>query len=364
MKKIPKTLHRGCWICNLKILPVFYRYWFPKCIFLYTLNIVPVTEKAGSKVKKKMKVLTPVLFVLIAAFILLTVRTLAGRRGDAAGPARGGAQTGQVLPQSNRSLTAVRVTPVVSGTIETSVVINGDVLAANQVSIYPAMPGKLVQANFSVGDTVNRGDVMAMVDPARPGEVYSLNPVISTVSGTVLKVPFSLGDTVNTGSVIYVLGDLSVLLVETFVPERFATAVHRGLAAEVSFEALPGERFGAAVEEVSPVLDPGSRTLRIRLRFTGRRDGRIKAGMFATVSLVTDARAGVPVIPRFAVINTYGSWIVFVVNEEGIAERRVIRPGIENEEYVEILEGLEEGESVVTAGQNFLSDQDPVRVIQ
>jgi multidrug efflux pump subunit AcrA (membrane-fusion protein) len=86
--------------------------------------------------------------------------------------------------------------------------------------------------------------------------------------------------------------------------------------------------------------------------------------MFATVRLVTDARAGVPVIPRFAVINTYGSWIVFVVNDRGIAERRVIRPGIENEEYVEILEGLEEGELVVTAGQNFLSDQDPVRVVQ
>jgi multidrug efflux pump subunit AcrA (membrane-fusion protein) len=319
---------------------------------------------AGSEMKKKTKILTPVLFVLAAVFILLTVRTLVRRRGDAAGPGSGGAQAGQAVPQSGRSLTAVRVTPVAAGTIETSVVINGDVLAANQVSIYPAIPGKLVRMNFSVGDTVNRGDMMAMVDPSRPGEVYSLNPVVSTVSGTVLKAPFSPGDTVNTGSAIYVLGDLSVLFVETFVPERFVTAVHHGLAAQVNFEALPGESFGAAVEEVSPVLDPGSRTLRIRLRFSGRRDGRIKAGMFATVRLVTDARAGVPVIPRFAMINTYGSWIVFVVNDGGIAERRVIRPGIENEEYVEILEGLEEGELVVTAGQNFLSDQDPVRIIQ
>jgi multidrug efflux pump subunit AcrA (membrane-fusion protein) len=313
-------------------------------------------------VKKKIKVLTPVLFVIIAGFILLTVWTLV--KPDAAGDAGpGSAQTGRT-PQSGRSLTVVRVTPVISGTIETSVVINGDVLAANQVSIYPAMQGKLVQANFSVGDTVNRGDVMAMVDPSRPGEVYSLSSVVSTVSGTVLKAPFSPGDTVNTGSVIYVIGDLSVLLVETFVPERFTTAVHQGLAAQVSFEALPGENFAAAVEEVSPVLDPGSRTLRIRLRFAGQRDRRIRAGMFATVSLVTGTRADVPVIPRFAVINTYGSWIVFVVNDQGIAERRVITPGIENEEYIEILDGLKEGERVVTAGQNFLSDQDPVRVIE
>jgi RND family efflux transporter MFP subunit len=253
---------------------------------------------------------------------------------------------------------------VVLGTIENSVVINGDVLARNQVSIYPTVAGKLAESRRGVGDRVNRGDVVAMIDPSRPGEFYSLSPVVSTISGTVLQAPFSVGDTLSTGSAVYAVGDLSELVVETFVPERFTTTVRQGLAAQVSFEALPGEVFPAAVDEVSPVLDPASRTMKIRLRFTGPADSRIRAGMFATVSLVTSARSGVPVIPRGAVINTYGAWIVFIVNDEGIAERRSVTLGLENETFIEVSGGLEEGDRVVTAGQNFLSDRDPVRVLE
>jgi RND family efflux transporter MFP subunit len=153
------------------------------------------------------------------------------------------------------------------------------------------------------------------------------------------------------------------------VPERFSTAIKMNLGAQISFEAMPGELFDAAVSEISPVLDPASRTLRIRLRFQGpsgstnHTDPRIRAGMFATVSLVTNSRTDIPVIPRGSVINTYGSWRVFVVNQNSIAERRVISLGLESEDLVEVTEGLRPGERVVSAGQNFLSEGDPVRVV-
>jgi RND family efflux transporter MFP subunit len=258
----------------------------------------------------------------------------------------------------------VRTTELGLGTIENSVVINGDVLARTQVAIYPTVAGKLSERYFRVGDTVRQGEVVALIDPSRPGEVYSRSPVVSTITGTVLSAPVNPGDTLSTQTAVYVLGDLGGLTVETFVPERFATATRQGLAAQVSFEAIPGEFFRARIDEVSPVLDPASRTLRIRLRFTGTTDPRIRAGMFATVSLVTSSRTNVPVLPRGAVINTYGSWIVFTVDGDGIARRREIRPGLGNEELIEVLEGLELGEQVVIAGQNFLSDGEPVRVVE
>jgi RND family efflux transporter MFP subunit len=258
----------------------------------------------------------------------------------------------------------VRVTPVKAGTIENSVVINGDVLARNQVSIFPAVAGKLVETRIGVGDRVNRGQIVAMVDPSRPGEVYSRSPVVSTIAGTVLQAPYSIGDTLSTQSAVLVVGDLSGLRVETFVPERFVSTIRQGLGAQARLEAIPGEIFNAEVDEVSPVLDPASRTLRIRLRFAGNADPRIKAGMFATITLVTNARAGVPVIPRNAAINTYGSWIVFIVDENNIARRREVEPGLENEELFEILSGVEIGDRVVSAGQNFLSDGDPVRIVE
>ncbi|MDR2375469.1 MAG: efflux RND transporter periplasmic adaptor subunit [Treponema sp.] len=279
--------------------------------------------------------------------------------GVAGGPASG---TPAIGNQTARTSTAVRISEVVAGTIENSVVINGDVLASSQVSIFPATSGKLTQLRYRVGDWVNRGQAIAAVDPSRPGEEYAESPVLSTIAGTVLSVPVSLGDTVSPSTVLYVIGDLSNLVVETFVPERYSNVARRGLGGLVSLEALPGETFPATVQEVSPVLDAASRTLRIRLRFN-QRDSRIRAGMFATVSLVTNAHQDVPVIPRDALINTYGSWVVFVVDDSNIARRRVITLGLESETAVEVESGLELGDRVVSVGQNFLSDGDPVRIV-
>ena len=291
---------------------------------------------------------------LLARYIPFLAKTEAGPAGR---PGQGGGPGG-------RTASTVRVTPVVRDTIENSIRINGDVLAGNQISLYPTVAGKVTETYFQVGDRVNQGTVIAMVDPSRPGQVYSENPVHSTISGTVLSTPIHRGDTVSTQTAVMIVGDLSDLIVETHVPERFSNAARRGLDAEVFLEALPGESFRAVVEEVSPVLDAVSRTVRIRLRFAGRIDPRIKAGMFATVSLVTNTRQNVPVIPRTAAINTYGSRIVFVVNEQNIASRREISLGLENEEFSEVLSGLEPGDVVVSMGQNFLSDGDLVRVVE
>jgi multidrug efflux pump subunit AcrA (membrane-fusion protein) len=289
-------------------------------------------------------------------------RTGGGQAGAQQGGQRpGGAQASNAQAAAGNAA-VVKTTEVVLGTIENSVMINGDVLAASQVSIFPTVSGKLTEVRFRVGDRVSRGQTVAMVDPSRPGEVYSQSPVTSTISGTVLQAPLNSGDTVTASSAIYVIGDLSNLVVETFVPERYSNAAQKGLAAQVSLEALPGETFPTTVNEVSPVLDPSSRTLRIRLRFNNQ-GPRIRAGMFATVSLVTNSRQDVPVIPRASVINTYGSWIVFVVDERTIAQRREITLGIENETLIEVLDGLEIGDRVVSAGQNFLTDGDPVRIV-
>ena len=306
-------------------------------------------------------IVTAVIIGVILFFAGLIIQTFMQRNRPAQSVQTQGApgQSGQ----GSRVATTIRVTPVERGVIENSVVINGDVLAINQVSIFPTMAGKVTRILYQVGDSVSRGRPVAAVDPSRPGQVFSESPVVSTINGTVLSIPVLTGDTVSTSSPIMVIGDLSSLIIETFVPERFSNAARQGLPAQVNLEALPGESFAAVVAEVSPVLDPASRTLRIRLRFNGSLDPRIKAGMFATVSLVTNSRQDVPIIPRSAVINTYGSWIVFTIGERNIAHRREITLGLENEEFIEVTSGLEDGDRVVRAGQNFLSDGDLVRIV-
>jgi multidrug efflux pump subunit AcrA (membrane-fusion protein) len=320
------------------------------------------------------RVVTVIIIIAIAIVGFFLYREIADGTGTStARGASGGGMPGGAMPSGSgwpsgqataRNAISVRVTPVVLGTIENSVIINGDVLASTQVSIYPAVAGRITETRFRVGDRVGRGDVMAMVDPSRAGEVYSQSAVTSTISGTILQAPVSAGDTVSANTTVYVVGDLSSLVVETYVPERFSNSAQRGLAAQILLEALPGETFLAVVDEVSPVLDPVSRTLRIRLRFSGPADSRIKAGMFATVSLVTNVRQDVPIIPRAAMISTYGSWIVFVVNEQNTAQRREIHLGLESEEFVEVAQGLSPGDMVVSAGQNFLTHGELVRIVE
>ena len=320
---------------------------------------------------KKSKIVTFAIIFLILLFAALIAynfipadkRPFSGQTSASLGQADAYAETAQAGRGGSRNATTVRVTSVAPGNIEKSIIINGDVLARNQVTIYPTVGGKLVEAYLAIGDRVSSGAVVAMIDPSRPGEVYSRSPVVSTVSGTVLQAPYSIGDTLTTQSAIYVVGDLSSLLVETHIPERFVAVIRQGLRAVLWFEAIPDEFFSCEVAEINPVLDPASRTLRIRLRFLNP-DQRIKAGMFATISLVTNQKINVPVIPRIAVINTYGSWIVFVIDENNTARRREITLGIDNEEYFEVLGGLSMGERIVSAGQNFLSDGDPVRVVE
>ena len=337
------------------------------------------------------KFITFLIILLIIAFAVLIAFSFLPKNGKSAAPPQGapGAQPQGAQPQGAqrgggenrgrsdtppgtergaanrdgaRNAAAIRVVTVGPGTIEKSVIINGEILARNQVTIYPTVGGRLVESNYTVGDRVTRGAVVARVDPSRPGEVYSRSSVVSTVSGTVLQAPYSVGDTVTTQSPVYVVGDLSSLLVETYIAERFVAAVKQGLRASLWFEAVPGETFTAEVFEINPVLDPVSRTLRIRLRFINP-DPRIKAGMFATISLVTNRKTNVPVIPRLSVINTYGSWIVFIVDENNIARRREITLGIDNEDFIEVLDGISIGDMVVSAGQNFLSDGDSVRIV-
>ena len=309
---------------------------------------------------EKNRIVTIVIIVLILLFAVLIVLNFIDipiGEGNENEQAQRSARS-----SSSRNATTVRVTPVETGTIEQSVILNGEILARNQVTIYPTVAGRLVSVSYGIGDRVARGAVVARVDPSRPGEEYGLSPVQSTVTGTVLNAPFHVGDTVTTQSGVFVVGDLSSLLVETNVPERFVASVRQGMRAVLWFEAIEGEVFNAEVREINPVLDPVSRTLRIRLRFINP-DSRIKAGMFATISLVTNTRANVPVIRRTSVINTYGSWIIFVVDENNIARRREITFGIDNEDYLEVLTGVELGENVVTAGQNFLTDGDLVRIV-
>jgi RND family efflux transporter MFP subunit len=241
--------------------------------------------------------------------------------------------------------------------------VNGNVVNENQVAVFPDMGGKLVALKAALGSRVRKGQVIAEVDPSKPGSAYALSPVIAPISGMVVGVPLAVGATVSPSSVIVTIADSQRLEVEAHIPEREVGQLREGLGAQLTLAAFPGEIFQARVLQVSPMLDPKSRTKRIVLGFVAQ-DSRINAGMFAGIKLNTRSYSNVIAIPAEAVVEVRGVEGVYVLEDsEDRARFREITRGVTVDRETEIRSGLEAGMLVVVQGQQFLTDGAKVRVL-
>ncbi|MFQ3620702.1 MAG: efflux RND transporter periplasmic adaptor subunit [Spirochaetales bacterium] len=263
---------------------------------------------------------------------------------------------------------AVTTTKAVAGELINYLELNGDVLARSTVDIFPDIGGKVSKLFINVGDRIEKDQVIAEIDPSRPGMVFVPSPVKAPISGTVTSIPVYVGSTVSQAMPIARLTTKENLEIRTEVPERFIGSVQPGLEAFVSFVAFPGEVFRGTVTELSPLVDPLSRTLEVRIRLN-RQDTRIRPGMYAALRLITERKRGVVKVPVDALVRRFGGSFIFVVKDDPSAstgkrvERREVVPGIQIDEKVEILKGLRPGEDIVVMGQSLLEEKSVVRVV-
>ena len=260
-------------------------------------------------------------------------------------------------------------------TLQAYLEVNANIVSGHQVAVMPDANGRLVSMQVTLGSVVQRGAIIAEVDPSRPGTAFSLSPVYAPVSGMVISVPMTVGSTVSTSTTLFTLAVNDSIEIEASVPEREIGQLTTGLKAEIRLEAFPGEIFNATVTQVSPVVDPISRTKKITMRFD-RNDQRINSGMFARVRLNTRTYGNVISIPQEALLKHRGKTVVYILNTnpdthyangvpEGTprVEMREVITGVTIDREVEIRSGIEPGEAVVVQGQQFLTDGAPVRVI-
>jgi multidrug efflux pump subunit AcrA (membrane-fusion protein) len=320
------------------------------------------------------------LLVIIAAGILLIVQTIRPPAGPVGGPTGvgdvpseapsgagrpgltpgGGAERRQTVAAD--TAIAVETYTVTPQTVREYIKVNGDVTAERTVTMYPDTAGQIQERSVAVGQYVRVDQQLAVVDPSQPGQRFSNSPVLSTIAGTVTAIHIEIGDTVTQQTAIATVGDLSNLEVVTYVPERYAASIDTGLVAELSLEAFPEELFYARVTEVSPVVDSTSRTVAVSLALT-ERDARVKAGMFATMRLITQEETGVLAVPPQAVTQHYDDDVVFVATADGTVERRSVTIGLSSNDLIQITSGIAAGEAVVTAGITNVTDGATVRVV-
>ena len=174
--------------------------------------------------------------------------------------------------------------------------------------------------------------------------------------GVVSDLPVREGMFVKPSQKVMTLGDLSSVWLLAEVFERQSEWVEVGQQAEVSLSYIPGELWRGEVEYIYPSLDAKTRTLKVRLRFENPGE-RLKPNMYANVKIFGGAKENTIVIPLEGLIRTGRDERVIIALGQGKFEARNVRAGIESGDYVEILEGVNEGDEIVTSGQ-FLIDSE------
>jgi Cu(I)/Ag(I) efflux system membrane fusion protein len=180
--------------------------------------------------------------------------------------------------------------------------------------------------------------------------------VVAPSGGVVLELNAREGQKVMPGMPIARIGDLSRVWVTVEVPESLASWVKPRGRAEATLTALPGRMFEGQVDYVYPGLDTATRTLRARLVFANK-DGALKPGMYANVSILAGTQQDALQVPTEAVIRTGRRTVVIVAEGEGRFRPAEVTLGPEHEGTIVVLAGLEEGQQVVTSGQ-FLIDSE------
>lgn len=178
------------------------------------------------------------------------------------------------------------------------------------------------------------------------------------IAGEVIARQGVVGQSVEPTSTILRIGDTSELWVLLDVFERDLARVHDGDRAEIVCETWPGRTFHGVVEHVDPVVDPSTRTARVRVEVDNE-NALLRPGQFVTARLHpagAEARDALT-IPRAALLQIEGRPAVFVAVGRDVYEPRALDLGAGDGDRVEVLRGVAEGDEVVVEGAFALKSE-------
>jgi len=326
-----------------------------------------------------------------------------GKPGAQAGKPGGGAGGGPVIP--------VVATPARTEHLSLEVEALGTARASESIDVTAKVSNLVTAIRFTEGQQVRKGDILVELDGAqaradlavaaaalkesasqlqRSRELYAtkvlsdqqIEQIEATysanaarvaaararLSDTVIRAPFagrvglrraSVGGLVAPGAVITTLDDTSTIKLDFTVPERVVAAMKPGLTLEAKSVAYPGAVFTGQVVSVDSRVDPNTRSVIVRA-LVPNDDGLLKPGMFLNVHL-SRGTADVLVVPEESLVPEQGDVFVYVV-QDGKASKRKIQTGQRAVGTVQVTDGLQAGEIVVTEGTQKLRDGASVSV--
>ncbi len=253
-----------------------------------------------------------------------------------------------------KELPTVGVELVEKGSFLKTLKLFGRICGEEEVIVVSKIMGKVLKINKKEGDIVKVNDTIMYILNDIPGVEYQPGPVLSPINGKVGKIYVEIAQMVNIGTPVALVFSDRKLRVKAKVSEKDLFYLKKKMAC---YLLLDNKKYEGYLEKFSPMIDPLTRGAEVEIYLKDNKD--LKVGMPCDVYLVIDERKDVlSVSPSAFFLNNYS--YLYVVRDDSIVERREIKIGLIGDERIEILEGIKEGEKVITLGKEYVKEGNKV----
>ena len=218
------------------------------------------------------------------------------------------------------------------------------------------IPGRVLELNAFVGDQVEAGQILAIIESRQPGNPPPTIPLKAPQSGLVISSHVRIGEPVEPDRELLDISDRSTMWAVAKVPENAAAQVKPGSKARLRIPALGDEVIPVTMLRYGTSADRQAGTIEAIFEL-GNEEKKLQPGMRAEFSLIISSRPSVLAIPREAVQGPPAKRVVFIedFDLENVYARAPVVLGRQNDQYVEVISGLFPQDQVVTRGAYALS---------
>lgn len=281
-----------------------------------------------------------IIIIVVVAVIAVSLRIGASRRGR---------QTEEFTASIS-----VEVMPAKRDNVKSTCEVLGTIMAVKTAQVFPETMGRITQILVKEGTYVTKDNHLMAMRNETIGFEYEEGFIRSPINGNIAKIMVDVGSMVTPQAPVAVVMDYSRVNVAFNVAEANMGCIGKNDKVAVMVDAMPGESFTGTVTELTPVVDPMTRTLGVKASINNAKK-MLRPGMTARITINLGEKNNVIVVPRDALLDGY----LFVVTDS-TAERRNVMPGLIGDKYAEIVSGLNDGERVVIVGQQRLAGGEKV----